>query len=160
MTNYCLILTYVLAYFVYYQWILELQTLKVLQYPPLITIIISLCFQLRIMIMDPGLATIEPLTFKEPIGIHTAVRLYCSSCDLVGGDSITHCPFCECCVHKCDHHCGILGKCITKPNLTIFNAWVASVGFVFAAFAVALADVIFAVVLVSFIKPRLKHNTS
>lgn len=158
-TNYILIATYIIAYAVYRTWILELQTTPILQYPPLVTILISLVLQIKMMFMNPGIATVTSKKFNEPLDVHSAVRLYCSECDLVTSRAISHCPFCQCCVEGYDHHCGIIGKCITKPNLKLFNVWTASVGFTFAAFAIALIDVVFGVLLTSFLKSKRKLNT-
>lgn len=49
-----------------------------------------------------------------------------------------HCDHCDCCVLGYDHHCGVLGTCIGKKNLTAFYMFpVFAIGF-FLLFYMAL----------------------
>ena len=46
----------------------------------------------------------------------------CKHCLTLHSDKVTHCPFCQCCVYRRDHHCDVFGNCIGIKNIVCFYA--------------------------------------
>ena len=45
---------------------------------------------------------------------------YCYKCGASRGG--VHCSYCDVCIEQHDHHCGFIGKCVGKKNLSSFYA--------------------------------------
>ena len=81
-----------------------------------------------LMILNPGMPTC-----KNNIDLDELKRNYyqCTLCNSIvykNNEFITyHCPYCNICVEKYDHHCDFVGKCIGKNNIFIFRCWLFSI---------------------------------
>ena len=52
---------------------------------------------------------------------------FCRKCNICyESKKITHCYECDICIENCDHHCGVLRKCIAKNNLITFWSMIIS----------------------------------
>ena len=49
---------------------------------------------------------------------------YCYVCNINRPPRAAHCPLCNNCVERYDHHCGLIGACIGKGNFTSFVRFV------------------------------------
>jgi hypothetical protein len=49
----------------------------------------------------------------------------CKECNILVklDQSVIHCEECNICIEDLDHHCGWIGKCIAKRNLSAFNVF-------------------------------------
>jgi hypothetical protein len=67
---------------------------------------------------DPGVASASDFTdpgHKGPVPRH-----FCFRCNLVQEYRCKHCPACDRCIHRFDHHCMLLDNCVGLYNLKFF----------------------------------------
>ena len=71
-------------------------------------------FYSLLILLNPGIIIKNKKGYKN--------NGYCDKCNIyyIPDENITHCPLCDVCVKKLDHHCHVVRKCITKNNLIIF----------------------------------------
>ncbi|XP_059350345.1 uncharacterized protein LOC132087806 [Daphnia carinata] len=53
-------------------------------------------------------------------GLEQNIHNFCSECNIYKNKKSHHCPLCECCVLRHDHHCFFLGTCIGLNNQRYF----------------------------------------
>jgi len=49
------------------------------------------------------------------------LRRYCTACNIVRPPLVSHCPHCNYCVHRFDHHCTVLGCCVGERTWRYFT---------------------------------------
>ena len=80
-----------------------------------ILLITFFIFYTILILINPGIVLKNEKDYK-----HTG---FCSKCNIyyLPEEIIEHCPSCEICVRKLDHHCHAIRKCITKNNIAVFT---------------------------------------
>ena len=89
-------------------------------------IIVSLLLfnSLILLIINPG------YIYKSINYSHSNVY-YCNNCSIVIERGMyTHCYSCNCCCWKLDHHCGVVGTCISRKNIIFFYSLILLVGII------------------------------
>ena len=97
-----------------------------INYQIICPIIISLLLfnSLILLIKNPG------YIYKSIDYSHINVY-YCQNCSIVVERGMyTHCYTCNCCCWKLDHHCGVVGTCISRKNIIFFYSLIALVGII------------------------------
>ena len=81
-----------------------------------------------LMILNPGMPNNKNNIYLEELKKNYYQCTLCNSIVYKNNEFITyHCPYCNICVEKYDHHCDFVGKCIGKNNITIFRCWLFSI---------------------------------
>jgi len=97
--------------------------------------LLSLATLLTTAFTDPGIIPRKPRTGK---GVHSntprlqdicvdgkIIRLkYCRTCNIIRPPRSFHCPICDNCVERFDHHCPWIGTCIGLRNYVWFSCFV------------------------------------
>ena len=85
-----------------------------------ILLITFFIFYSILILINPGIILKSTKDYK-----HTG---FCPKCNLyfIPLENINHCPYCNICVKKLDHHCHAIRKCITKNNMILFILMVAN----------------------------------
>lgn len=95
---------------------------------PLILLLASLFVLFPLLMVDPGIATLESRPLSKPMEAEKALPLFCGKCKVIREkNQAEHCMFCDVCIYSRDHHCGILGRCVTRKNMNYLHAWIALV---------------------------------
>ncbi len=88
-----------------------------------IFLFIVLIDSIILLIKNPG------FIYKQ-IDCNQNSSFYCNKCGFYIERGIyTHCPCCNCCCANFDHHCGVVGSCISKKNMIYFNTLIFLVAF-------------------------------
>ena len=73
-----------------------------------------------LMILNPGMPNNKNNIYLEELKKNYYQCTLCNSIVYKNNEFITyHCPYCNICVEKYDHHCDFVGKCIGKNNIFI-----------------------------------------
>eukprot|EP00917_Polyrhabdina_sp_WS-2016_P009800 GHVP01021525.1.p1 GENE.GHVP01021525.1~~GHVP01021525.1.p1 ORF type:complete len:276 (-),score=10.22 GHVP01021525.1:417-1244(-) len=63
----------------------------------------------------------EKVIAKEIIYENKTILLkYCETCKIFRPPKVSHCSICDGCIEFFDHHCGFLGNCVGKNNISMF----------------------------------------
>jgi palmitoyltransferase len=85
-----------------------------------ITTILEVVTSFLLLVMNPGIIYSDKKSKDNE-------KKYCHSCKFLYPSSnkgMEHCYFCNICICKMDHHCGVIEKCVGKYNLIIFFLFV------------------------------------
>ena len=101
---------------------------------------ISLVSGVLLFFVNPGIiySDGQKVDYKE--------RIYCSYCKFLypkSNKKMEHCWTCGICVCQIDHHCGVVGKCVGKFNLSIFFIFVVGNSFFMFSLYMLLFNFIF-----------------
>ena len=73
-----------------------------------------------LMILNPGMPNNKNNIYLEELKKNYYQCTLCNSIVYKNNEFITyHCPYCNICVEKYDHHCDFVGKCIGKNNILV-----------------------------------------
>lgn len=75
---------------------------------------------------DPGYRSKDIYSSEIELRKQKNDYLYCKQCNSWKTDKAIHCQFCNRCSVGFDHHCNIVGNCISKNNLWAFRLWIIS----------------------------------
>lgn len=64
-------------------------------------------------LVDPGYVQRD---LSEDVPQDTRRKIKCKLCNTYRGENVIHCESCGVCVKDFDHHCGVLGNCISSRN--------------------------------------------
>ena len=87
-----------------------------------IGLILQVIFYLLLAFLDAG------TLFEDEEENMDEERIFCMVCSVYRLRTTKHCVFCNRCIQKYDHHCGVFGKCIGKRNIILFWAFITLVG--------------------------------
>jgi len=117
--------------FIYGTWELFSEEYSVaLEIPPILFYCILMFALISAATMDPGIIPKDktPQTGTTPprfIKVEDGVQYkWCRTCFIYRPPRSKHCPICDSCVEKFDHHCPWVGTCIARRNYRFFLLFV------------------------------------
>ena len=83
---------------------------------------------------DPGIMIKQPPPASPPIDLTRdnddgGTEKWCRTCNIWRSERGSHCPYCNNCVHKFDHHCAWTGTCIGLRNYRYFVTFLLTTSF-------------------------------
>lgn len=78
---------------------------------------------LLLALVNPGIIWYGPTQMEIIAGYTT---FFCQKCGIYQDPGIDHCDDCNLCIRRIDHHCPLIGKCVSYSNLWLFYTFIFS----------------------------------
>ncbi len=137
-----MLLAKVLAYLGYFEFFARYQPLPYINLASFLLLVVAAAAQASLFASDPGISSLRQQQLPHPLPVHAALSRYCSVCKIVRSRAVEHCIYCDVCIDEYDHHCDVVGKCISQKNSSLMQFYSAvTMGYI-VALGVAVAGVV------------------